>query len=125
MNHHTNNREVLPPALSIAGDLSAEEDVTLSGRFDGQIKIPAHHLSIEASAAVKAKIVARAVTIAGSLDGTILATDRVEITKGASVRAHVTGGTITLEDGAHFTGTVDPKLTEAAMHVARYRERQA
>jgi cytoskeletal protein CcmA (bactofilin family) len=125
MNHHTNTREVLPPGLSIAGDLSAEEDVTLSGRFDGQIKIPAHHLSIEASAAVKARIVARAVTIAGSLEGTILATGSVEITKGASVRAHVTSGALTLEDGAHFTGTVDPKLTEAAMRVARYRERQA
>ncbi len=124
MEQRTGLREVLSPAISIAGDLSADEDLTLSGRFDGQIRIPAHHLSIEASAAVKAKIVARRVTIAGSVDGTIQAAERVEITRGASVRAHVTSKAITLEDGAHFTGTVDPKLNEAGLHVARYRERQ-
>ena len=32
---------------------------------------------------------------------------------------------ITLADGAQFTGTVDPERTESAMHVARYRAKQA
>ena len=124
MNQQSGLRQVISPALSIAGDLTADEDLTLSGRFDGQIKLPEHHLSIEASAAVKARIIARRVTISGSMDGSIQATEGVEITRGANVRAHVTSGALTLEDGAHFTGTVDPKLTEAGLHVARYRQRQ-
>jgi cytoskeletal protein CcmA (bactofilin family) len=43
---------------------------------------------------------------------------------GATVRGHVTTPSLMLADGAMFNGTVDPEKTEAAMHVARYRQKQ-
>ncbi|MEN3337768.1 MAG: hypothetical protein V7647_1444 [Acidobacteriota bacterium] len=125
MTQLTRNPEDFSHSLYIRGDLSATEDVAIRGRFDGQISVPGHHLSIEATASVNAKIIARSVTIGGAVEGTILAAERVWLMPTAKVRGHVTTPAITLAEGAEFTGTVDPERTESAMHVARYRARQA
>jgi cytoskeletal protein CcmA (bactofilin family) len=109
---------------AVSGDLTAAEDVVIEGRVDGRITLPDHHLTIAAAAFVKAKIVARSVTIRGSVDGAILAGERVQVLAGASVRGHLTTPAILLADGAQFNGTVDPDRTETGMRVARYRERQ-
>lgn len=123
MTQRTRQPEALPEGLSIVGDVSADEDIVIRGRFDGQIYLPDHHLSIETTASVKAKIVARSVTIGGVLEGTIVATERVWLTATARVRGHLTTPGITLADGAHFSGSVHPDRSESAMHVARYRAR--
>lgn len=122
--HHADHTR-LPSNLVVSGDLAATQDIVIDGRFDGRIAVPDHHLSIGRSASVRAKIVARSVTILGSLDGNILASEAVEVLAGASVRGHVTAPSITLVDGAEFTGTIDPQRTEAAMHVARYKQKRA
>ena len=66
----------------------------------------------------------RAVTISGSVDGNILARERIDLLPSAFVRGHLTTPSFTVQDGARFTGTVDPHKTEAAMQVARYRQRR-
>jgi len=116
---------VFPSGLAIVGELLAREDLTIQGNFDGQITMPDHHLSIGAGSSVKGKIVARAVTIGGALDGSILARERIELMSTAIVRAHLTTAKIMLADGATFQGTIDPERTEAAMAVARFREKRS
>jgi cytoskeletal protein CcmA (bactofilin family) len=123
MDQHTTTEGVLPQGLAINGDFAAAEDFTVNGRFTGRMNLPDSHLSIEATASVNAKIVARTVTISGTVDGTILATERVRLLPGALVNAHVTTPSLVLMEGAWFSGTVDPERTEAAMKVARYREK--
>src|SRR4051794_20918534 len=125
MTQLTRNPEDFSPTLSITGDLFANEDVAIRGQFDGQINVPGHHLSIESTASVKARIVARSVTIGGALEGSVLAAERVWLMATAKVRGHVTSPAISLAEGAQFNGTVDPERTESAMLVARYRAKQA
>jgi cytoskeletal protein CcmA (bactofilin family) len=125
MDQHTTTEGVLSQGLVITGDFAAAEDFTVNGRFTGRMSLPDSHLSIESTALVNARIVARTVTISGRVDGTILASEAVRMLPGASVTAHVTTPTLVLMDGAWFTGTVDPERTETAMHVARYREKNA
>ena len=120
---HISGQDVIPQGLSITGELTASQDVAITGRFDGQLTLPEHHLSIEPTASVKAKIVARVVTISGNLEGTVTASERVEIGPGASVTAHLLTPSLVLQDGGRFTGTVDPERTVAAMQVARYRQK--
>ena len=115
----------LPASLVVSGDLAASQDIVIDGRFDGHITVPDHHLSIGSSASVTAKIVARSVSIFGSLKGNILASERVELLASATVLGHVITPSIMVMDGAHFTGSIDPQRSEAAMRVAKYRQRQA
>jgi cytoskeletal protein CcmA (bactofilin family) len=113
----------IPSTLFVNGDLAATQDIVIDGRFDGHITVPDHHLSIGSSASVKAKIIARSVSIFGSVDGQIQASERVELLASASVRGHVVTPSILVMDGAQFTGSIDPERSEAAIHVARYRQR--
>jgi cytoskeletal protein CcmA (bactofilin family) len=123
MSKNVEDYGMLPRGLTITGELSASQDTMIQGRFHGRISLPDHHLSIDASASVNARIVARSVTISGALEGSVSATDRVRILQGASVSAHVMTPTLLLADGARFNGSVDPERTESAMHVAKYREK--
>ena len=114
----------LPSGINIAGDITSEHDLAIDGTFEGQITVPEQHLSIGASAHVRARILAKTVTVAGRLDGTVTATHRIRIEPSASVHGHLQSPSVVLSEGAQFNGTVDPNRTEAAMLVARYRQKQ-
>ena len=110
--------------LSLAGELHAEEDIEVQGQIDGQVHLPDHHLQVRAGAVVRARIVASSVTIFGTVDGAIAA-DRVVLEPTAVVRGHLLTPGLTLREGAQFTGTVDPARSEAAIHIAKYRQKHA
>ena len=114
----------LPAGVSVSGDLLAHEDLNIDGRVDGYLHAPEHHLDVREGAVVNAKIVAGTVTIAGTVEGTVAAAS-VVIERTANVRAHLVTPVLTLRDGARFSGTVDPARSEAAMHVAKYRQKRA
>lgn len=115
----------IPMDMVIVGGLNATEDVIIEGRFDGYLTLPEHALTIGTSAVVSARIVARSVTIFGSVHGNIIARERVDILPSASVHGHLTTPIIRVLEGAQFTGSVDPHRSEAAVRVAQYRERRA
>ena len=113
----------LPTGLTVTGDLTSEQDIVIEGAFEGQILSPERQVTIRSSARVKGKVVANAVTIAGDFDGTVVAAGRVTLSSTASVKAHLQTPSLVLADGAKFDGSVDPNRTEAAMHVAKYRQK--
>lgn len=113
----------LPTGLTVTGDLTSEQDIVIEGSFDGQILSPERQVTIRQSARVKGKVVAKAVTIAGDFDGTIVAAGRVSLSATATVKAHLQTPSLVLADGARFDGSVDPSRTEAAMHIAKYRQK--
>jgi cytoskeletal protein CcmA (bactofilin family) len=114
----------LPAGLTVTGDLSSDRDLLIDGTYDGQILLPEQHLTINLSARVKARVIARVVTIAGRFEGSVTATERVEIEHTAHVHGHVQSPSVLLVDGARFQGSMDPDRTEAAMRVAKYRQKQ-
>jgi len=113
----------LPGGIAVTGDLTSDYDLAIDGTFNGQITLPEQELTISATAIVNAKVIARSVTIAGRVEGNITATERVTLDSTAVVRAHLQTPSIAMREGAQFTGTVDPSRTEAAVQVARYRQK--
>jgi cytoskeletal protein CcmA (bactofilin family) len=112
-----------PAGLTVTGDLTSEQDIVIEGAFDGQINSPERQVTIRQRARVKGKVVARSVTIAGSFDGSVVAATRVTLSETADVKAHLQTPSLVLADGARFDGSVDPNRTEAAMHIAKYRQK--
>ena len=110
--------------LMIKGDLSAGEDVTIDGLFEGSLDLPGHRLITAAGSRVRAAVTAGTVTIDGHLEGHITA-DTVDIGPHANVDANILTKRFALEEGARFNGAVNTERARAAANIARHRQRPA
>jgi cytoskeletal protein CcmA (bactofilin family) len=107
--------------IAIRGNVDCVEDVLIEGRIDGHIWNEHHAVTVGADAIVKGDIVARIITVRGEVDGTMMATGRVDIMDEARVTGRVLTHRFMLADGGTFSGKVEPQHLDTAMRVARHR----
>jgi len=110
--------------LSIRGDVSACEDVTIDFALEGSIDATGHRLVIPDGASVQATVIAAAVIVHGRLDGRISA-ERVDLAPTACVTGSIVSPRFAVRDGAQFTGMVNTDRAQAALNVARHRQKTA
>jgi hypothetical protein len=72
------------------GELSCSEDVYIDGRVEGTIDPTGNRLIIGPNGSVKATVNACAVIVQGKLEGTIHASDRVDLKQSAIVVGDIT-----------------------------------
>jgi cytoskeletal protein CcmA (bactofilin family) len=94
-------------SVVINGELSGSEDLYLDGHIEGSIELQGNSLTIGPNGRVKANIQARAVIIHGNVEGNVVASDRVELTKTAVLAGDVVTQRIAIQDGAYFKGSID------------------
>jgi cytoskeletal protein CcmA (bactofilin family) len=107
--------------LAIRGSVDCVEDLLIEGRIEGHIWNENHVVIIGADAVVMGDIVARQITVRGAVEGTLMATGRVDIMNEGRVVGRVLSGTFMLADGALFNGKAEPQHLDAALKVARHR----
>jgi cytoskeletal protein CcmA (bactofilin family) len=91
--------------VTVNGELTGSEDLTVDGRVEGSIDLSDHALTIGPNANIHARIAAKVVTVFGSVVGHISAHDAI-IRKGASVEGDLECVRLVLQEGAHFCGKV-------------------
>lgn len=91
----------------IKGEISASEDICVSGRVEGRIDVPGHIVTIEPGAHVNADVTASNIVIAGTTVGSIVAAERVELRATAVVDGNVKAPRLAVDDGACLCGKVD------------------
>jgi cytoskeletal protein CcmA (bactofilin family) len=110
------------PSLSINGQITSKEDVTIHGQVAGTISMEQGALLISPTADVKADAEVTRVTIHGKFAGDIAATERVELSKTANVQGTLLAPAVVLQDGAVFNGSIEvsrrPKTTANASTAA-------
>lgn len=111
--------------LAIRGRVDCVEDVLIEGRIEGHIWNEHHVVVVGADASVTGDIVARQITVRGAVEGTLIATGRVDIMDEARVAGRVLCTKLMLADGGHFNGKVEPQHLDAALKVARHRRTEA
>jgi cytoskeletal protein CcmA (bactofilin family) len=94
-------------SVSIRGDISGSEDFYVDGNVEGSIQLNGHSLTIGPNGKVHANIVARNVTVGGSIKGNIHVTERTEMRKTAVVTGDVQTRRIAIEEGAYFKGKLE------------------
>jgi cytoskeletal protein CcmA (bactofilin family) len=94
-------------SVMIKGELSGSEDLYLDGQVEGSIELRDHSLTVGPNGRVKANVSAKGVVIQGKLDGSVNASDRVELRQTAMVTGDVTTQRISIEEGAFLKGKVD------------------
>jgi cytoskeletal protein CcmA (bactofilin family) len=93
-------------SVFLKGALTASEDLMVDGRVEGRIDLPDHALTIGPNANIQADIVAKVVTVFGSVVGGIAARDKVDIRRGGSLDGDLSCTRIAIHDGARFCGRV-------------------
>jgi len=94
-------------SVSIKGELSGSEDIYVDGEVDGSIQLSGNSLTIGPNGRVQANVSAKSVTVGGSLEGNIQATERTELRKTAVVNGDVQTQRIAIEEGAYFKGKLE------------------
>jgi cytoskeletal protein CcmA (bactofilin family) len=112
---------VLSPSILVRGELQATEDLTIEGLVEGPVWCDGLAVTVAANAKVVGDIVARDITVFGSVSGTLVASEMVDVRPTASVTGRVVAGDFILADGGSFSGTVHPQHLKAALTVARHR----
>lgn len=97
----------LGPGLKITGQISGTEDLHVECKVDGPISLGDHRLTIGQHAQVSGAITASEVVVFGDVRGNLLASERIEIKKHGSVVGDLTTSRISIEDGAHYKGSIE------------------
>ena len=91
----------------IRGELTAREDIVVSGRVEGSIQSEGHRVTVNDGANVKADVLAREIVVAGHLEGALSAKDRIALSATADVAGELSAPAITIADGASLRGKVE------------------
>ena len=93
--------------VSIKGELSGNEDIYVDGQLEGSIQLPGNSVTVGPNGQVKANITAKNLTIGGTLNGNVHASERTELRKSAVVNGDVQTRRIAIEEGAYFKGKLE------------------
>lgn len=99
-------------SVVVKGELSGSEDLYVDGSVEGSISLKGQSLTIGPNGQVRANLEARNVIVHGRVDGNVIASDRVDLRKSASLTGDISTARVAIEDGAYFKGTIDIKKPE-------------
>jgi cytoskeletal protein CcmA (bactofilin family) len=94
-------------SVVIKGELSAQEDVVIAGRVEGTISVEGHLVVIEPGGHVSADVVAKGIVVAGTVKGSLVADERIELRSSAKVEGEIAAPRIAIAEGATLCGKVE------------------
>ena len=94
-------------SIRISGDVKGDEDLIILGEVSGTIELQNHSLTVGKEGQVQANVYARSITVDGTTEGDLFASERIAIRATANVRGNLVAPRISLEDGARFKGSVE------------------
>jgi cytoskeletal protein CcmA (bactofilin family) len=107
-------RAYIGKGIVVKGDICGTEDLHVDGEVVGRIDLADHEIVLGADACVTADLTARAITIGGTVVGSVIATERAAITETGCVEGDVRAPRVVMADGAVFGGRVDTTYINAA-----------
>jgi|GEM_PF-419309 len=98
---------VIGPKIRVKGELVGEEDLVIQGQVEGSIDLNSHSLVIGEQGKVTADIIAKKITVHGTVEGDLFGQERISIMASSNVKGNLVADRVTLEDGAKFRGSID------------------
>jgi cytoskeletal protein CcmA (bactofilin family) len=103
----TNELANIGKSVVIKGEVSGSEDLFVDGEVEGSIDLRNHSLTVGPNGKLKANVTAKSIVVQGKVDGSMTASDRLDLRKSAVVTGDVTTQRIAIEEGAFLKGKVD------------------
>jgi cytoskeletal protein CcmA (bactofilin family) len=95
------------PSITITGDMTADEPLTIAGRVDGTVFVTGHSVTIDDSGHVNADVRADAVIVSGHVTGSLAATTRIVIRESAVIDGSMSAPVMSVIEGAQLSGKID------------------
>ena len=115
----------LGPSTLITGDVICEnDDLLIDGHVQGRVRVRSSALVIGAGAHVNGDVRGSRITVAGAVQGSIWASERIEVTATARVHGTLSANRIVIADGATVNARIDMDQRTIAARVAKYRAEQ-
>ena len=83
--------------------------------------VPDHGLAIGKYGNVSSDVMARTVTVLGTVKGKLSATERVELLPSGKVEGRIVTASLIMDEGCYFKGVVDPTLRDTVLAVTSTR----
>jgi cytoskeletal protein CcmA (bactofilin family) len=115
---------VLGPRDSLIGTLSVEGDVHIGGRVEGEVTATGE-VNVHSTGTARAKIEARDIVIAGTVDGSVVARDLVSLGDSASLTGELQASRLRVDEGATVNATIAMRVAGDAPPARRMEERDA
>jgi cytoskeletal protein CcmA (bactofilin family) len=97
---------VIAPELTIEGKIEGSGNVRIAGKFKGDVNVNGN-LTIETNASLTGQVTAKAITIAGEINGNILNAEKVDLLESGVVNGDIKTGQLTVAAGSRMRGQVD------------------
>jgi cytoskeletal protein CcmA (bactofilin family) len=104
---------VLGPTLHFKGELHADEELLIKGRIEGSIT-HTQRLTVCPEGTVTANIRAQVIVVEGTVNGDLQAEKSVVVRETAKLRGNIAAPSVSIVEGAHFTGGIDMEKRAAA-----------
>ncbi len=121
---------VIGRSIEINGDVHGNEDLRIEGDVSGTVELRNSNLTIGKEGKVRADVYAKSITVDGTTEGDLYASERIVVHISAHVRGNITAPKVGIEEGAKFKGTiemdqdaVEKALGKANMKAAKPGER--
>jgi cytoskeletal protein CcmA (bactofilin family) len=100
-------RARLGSTLVIKGEVTAHEDLVIAGRLEGSIHVTGHFVAVEAGACVAGDIKATEIVVTGTVEGSLLAEERIQIREGADLQGDASAPRVVVTNGALVNGRIE------------------
>lgn len=94
-------------SILIKGDLTGEEDLTIHGRLEGEVRLEKNNVTVGQSGHIKADIYGRSIRVEGAVEGNLYGRQEVVIRASGRVQGNIVSPSVTLENGSKFKGAID------------------
>ena len=96
-------RGFLSSEVSIDGDLSFRNELVIDGKVNGKINATGA-LIVGKSARIRGEVRVRSVTVQGTIEGNVFASERCVLEPGATLRGDIESPSLALDENASFLG---------------------
>ena len=94
-------------SIIVRGELSAREDIVISGRVEGTVQCEGQLVTIKPGASIEADALAREIVVAGRVGGSLSAKERISLQGTADVKGQLSAAAVVIVEGAILHGSVE------------------
>ncbi len=97
---------VLSEEITVTGEIKGNSDVSICGKFEGNVSIPNNTATIELSGLAQATINANRVVVHGTVKGNLFGSDSVHVLSTGVVEGDIKAVNVILEKACSFNGSI-------------------